>query len=111
MATLPFAPADCNFDPRALFTHGEFPCFSSPNPCLQLFTHGEFPRPNVFQPIPGSPDGGQGAATGRWRQEQERWEKIFKQECEERIRCSNEEVIAIALLLSNLAEDEPDDWF
>lgn len=98
-ATLPFAPDPCTFDGRGLFTHGEFRCYQSTNPCLSLFTHGEFPRAAVAAVIgPRSKQPGVGNAGRR---------RVYKPEVI--VPCKDEDIIALTLLMA--AEDDDDDWW
>lgn len=99
-SVLPLAPAECTFDTLGLLTHGEFRCYQSPNPCLNLFTHGEFPRAK-FEVADG-PGRGQppGVGTGRKR-------RVYKPEVI--IPCKDEDIIALTLLMA--AEDDDDDWW
>ena len=95
-ATLPFAPTSCTFDARGLFTQGEFRCYQSTNPCLNLFTHGEFPRAAAVARTKGrSQQPGVGNA-GRRR---------IKPELI--IPCKNDDIIALTLLMA----EEDDDWW
>lgn len=109
-----YCPQGETMDSLALFTHGEFLEFGNDCPELLLYTHGEFPRPLVLAPTkptkPGKDAGSGGAATGKWRREQEYWQKEFDREQRrllENVRRRNEEVIALSLL----ALESDDDWF
>lgn len=97
MATLLAAPTACTFDSLGLFTHGEFRCFTSPNPCLSLFTHGEFPRAAFVGAGVGAPPD-----VGSARKRQRRYkvpEVIWTRDDEE------------AIVLSLLLDDDDDDWW
>ena len=97
MATLPTAPSPCTFDSLGLFTHGEFRCYQSPNPCLSLFTHGEFPRAAfVAGGVGAAPAVGTGAGRRRGRRQPE---IIYER--------NNDEAIILSLLLA----EEEDDWW
>ena len=94
-SALPYAPTPCTFDGRGLFTHGEFRCYQSQNPCLSLFTHGEFPRAVVA--VVGGAQPGVGNAGRR---------RAYKPEVIP--VCRDDEAIVIALLM---AVDDDDDWW
>lgn len=98
-SVLPLAPAECTFDTLGLLTHGEFRCFQSPNPCLNLFTHGEFPRAK-FEVDAGHATKAPAVGTGRKR-------RVYKPEVI--IPCKDEDIIALTLLMA--AEDDDDDWW
>jgi len=95
--SLPLAPSACTFDTRGLFTHGEFRCFQSPNPCLNLYTHGEFPRA-LFREEGGAVAAPAVGTGGRSR--------VYKTKVIP--RCPDDEAIILALAL---ADDDDDDWW
>jgi len=93
---LPAAPSPCTFDSLGLFTHGQFHCWQSENPCLSLFTHGEFPRAGAA----GGP-GGQAPGVGDARQQ-----RRFKPPVKVIYVRDDEEAIILSLLMA-----EDDDWW